>query len=54
MSRPLKQLTKKNEHFIWTDLHQAFDSLKTELTSESVLAHPQFDRMFLIMPFLPF
>jgi hypothetical protein len=46
MSHPLTQLTKKNEHFIWTDLHQqAFDSLKA---SESVLAHPRFDQPFIL------
>jgi hypothetical protein len=49
MSRPLTQLTKKNESFKWTDCHQqAFESLKDALTSDSVLAHPKFDQPFIL------
>jgi transposase InsO family protein len=49
MSRPLTQLTKKDEKFIWTDFQQrAFDNLKAALTSESVLAHPRFDQPFIL------
>jgi transposase InsO family protein len=49
MSRPLTQLTKKDEKFIWTDSQQrAFDDLKAALTSESVLAHPRFDQPFIL------
>jgi transposase InsO family protein len=49
MSRPLTQLTKKDEKFVWTDLQQqAFDNLKAALTSDSVLAHPRFDQPFIL------
>jgi hypothetical protein len=49
MSRPLTQLTKKDEKFVWTDLQQqAFDNLKDALTSDSVLAHPRFDQPFIL------
>jgi hypothetical protein len=47
--RPLTQLTKKDEEFIWTDLkQQAFDNLKDALTSDSVLAHPRFNQPFIL------
>jgi hypothetical protein len=49
MSRPLTQLTKKDEKFGWTNLQQqAFDKLKDALTFESVLAHPRFDQPFIL------
>ena len=49
MSRPLTQLTRKDEKFVWTDSQQlAFDDLKAALTSESVLAHPRFDQQFIL------
>lgn len=49
MSRPLTQLTKEDEKFIWIDSQQrAFDDLKAALTSESVLAHPRFDQPFIL------
>jgi hypothetical protein len=49
MSRPLTQLTKKNDPFKWTDIHQqAFENLKAALTSNSMLAHPRFDQPFII------
>jgi hypothetical protein len=50
MSRPLTQLTKKDEKFIWTDSQQGtFDNLKAALTSESVLGHPRFDQPFILI-----
>ena len=37
---PLRQLTHKGTPFTWTKLHQnAFESLQTTLTSNSVMAH---------------
>jgi hypothetical protein len=49
MSRPLTQLTKQEEKFIWADSQQrAFDNLKAALTSESVLGHPRFDQPFIL------
>jgi hypothetical protein len=49
MSRPLTQLTRKNEPFIWTETQrQAFENLKAALTSHSVLAHPRFDQPFIL------
>jgi hypothetical protein len=49
MSRPLTQLTKKDEKFVWADpQQQAFDNLKAALTSDSVLAHPRFDQPFIL------
>jgi hypothetical protein len=49
MSRPLTQLTKKNEPFKWTVFHQqAFENRKAALTSKSVLAHSRFDQPFIL------
>jgi hypothetical protein len=49
MSRPLTQLTRKNEPFVWTETQQqAFENLKAALTSHSVLAHPRFDQTFIL------
>jgi hypothetical protein len=49
MSRPLTQLTKKDEKFVWTNIQQqAFDDLKAALSSDSVLAHPRFDQQFIL------
>ncbi|PNF43061.1 hypothetical protein B7P43_G04743 [Cryptotermes secundus] len=49
MIRPLTQLTKKDEKFVWTRLQQqAVDNLKAALTSDSVLAHPRFGQPFIL------
>jgi hypothetical protein len=49
MNRTLTQLTKIDEKFMWTDLQQrAFDNLKADLTSDSVLAHPRFEQLFIL------
>jgi hypothetical protein len=49
LSRPLTQLTKKDEKFIWTDSQKrAFDNLNAALTSELVLTHPRFDQPFIL------
>jgi ribonuclease HI len=47
IARPLHQLTKKDEEWKWTkDQQEAFDKLKTLVTSEPVLAHPKQDQQF--------
>jgi hypothetical protein len=48
MSRPLTQLTEKDEEFAWTNLQQRAFELKSALTSDSVLAHPRFDQPFIL------
>jgi hypothetical protein len=48
-SRPLTLLTRKDTRFEWTPKQQeAFDKLKTALSSESVLAHPNFEIPFIL------
>jgi hypothetical protein len=43
-SRPLTQLTKKNLKFHWTeDQERAFQQLKEEISSDTVLAYPGMD-----------
>ena len=47
ISEPLVNLTCKNVKFDWSGRHQlAFDSLKTSLTSDSVMAHPCTDQPY--------
>src|SRR6266498_1280991 len=47
IARPLFKLLKKNNHFEWTVSQQtAFDILKRKFTEESILAHPDFTKMF--------
>jgi hypothetical protein len=44
ISRPLTHLTKKDQEFHWTtEQEQAFERLKTALSSERVLAYPRTD-----------
>jgi hypothetical protein len=48
-SRPLTLLTRKDTRFEWTPKQQeAFDKLKAALSSESVLAHPNFELPFIL------
>ena len=47
IAAPLYSLTKKGASFNWSvDCQQAFDSLKSALTSPPVLAYPDYDRPF--------
>ena len=47
MARPLIDLTKKGEAFVWTEKHdQAFQDLKQHLCSAPVLRSPDFTRPF--------
>jgi hypothetical protein len=49
MSKPLTLLTRKDTKFSWSEPQQSsFDSLKEALTSASVLAHPEFDKPFIL------
>src|SRR5467141_429855 len=48
-ARPLHELTKKEEPFLWTQVRQdAFDSLKTHLTTGPVLAMSQEEGEFVL------
>jgi hypothetical protein len=45
----LTQLTRKDVKFCWSEPQQtSFDALKEALTSESVLAHPEFHTPFIL------
>ena len=47
IARPLNTLTKKDQAWQWTAEHQkAFELLKTHVTSEPILAHPELDKQF--------
>ena len=47
IARPLNALTKKDQMWTWTEEHQkAFNTLKTQVTSEPILAHPELDKQF--------
>jgi len=47
IARPLYNLTKKDVKFKWTDdCQEAFDKLKTELTSNDLLIFPNFEDKF--------
>jgi hypothetical protein len=49
ISRPLTDLLKKGVQFIWIATHQeAFETLKTTLTSAPVLKLPDFSKQFVI------
>ena len=43
IAKPLTNLTKKGQPFVWTDAQErSFQTLKTALTSPQVLAHPNY------------
>lgn len=49
IARPLFNLLKKNQLFVWTsDTQQAFDTLKDKLVSAPVLQLPDFSKQFVI------
>ena len=49
IAEPLYQLTKKNQPWEWTEIHQnAFDTLKTKLTSAPVLVQPDLEQTFIL------
>lgn len=49
IAHPLTDLTKKNKKFIWEQEQQeAFDTLKSFLTSPPILAFPDFEKEFIL------
>ncbi len=49
IAKPLHDLTANDKSFKWTEECQtAFDKLKQFLTSEPILAHPDFERDFIL------
>ena len=47
IARPLNALMKKDQTWTWTEEHQkAFNTLKAQVTSEPILAHPELDKQF--------
>jgi hypothetical protein len=49
LSKPLTHLTRKGTKICWSEPQQtSFDALKEALTSEEVLAHPEFDKTFIL------
>ena len=47
IAKPLNVLTKKDQEWNWTnDCQRAFDTLKSRVTSEPILAHPELDKQF--------
>jgi hypothetical protein len=50
LARPMNQLIKKNEPFVWTqEQEDSFNTLKQALISEPVLQYPDFDKTFYLM-----
>ena len=48
-AKPLHELTQKDKSFIWSeDCQRSFESLKTALTSSSILAYPDADGDFIL------
>ncbi|KAG8172455.1 hypothetical protein JTE90_004429 [Oedothorax gibbosus] len=49
IARPLHRLTEKQQKFTWTpECDEAFDHLKSVLTSAPILAYPEPDKMFIL------
>ena len=49
IAEPLYQLTKKNQSWEWTEVYQnAFNTLKTKLTSTPVLVQPNLKQTFIL------
>ncbi len=47
IASPLHKAASQSKHFIWTNECQgAFDTLRTILTSETVLIYPDFSKPF--------
>ncbi|XP_011699787.1 PREDICTED: uncharacterized protein LOC105457055 [Wasmannia auropunctata] len=50
IAKPLTKLTRKNEHFCWTEEQQrAFDILKEKLITAPVLSYPEFSQQFTVI-----
>ena len=49
VAKPLHRLTEKGQAFVWTDeCKMAFDTLKQKLTEAPILAHPDFEKEFIL------
>ena len=49
VAKPLHSLTEKGQKFVWTDeCKMAFDTLKQNLTEAPILAHPDFEKEFIL------
>jgi hypothetical protein len=49
LSKPLTQLTRKEAKFCWSERQQtSFNVLNEAMTSDSVSAHPAFDKTFIL------
>ena len=49
VAKPLLNITRKNAQFVWTDeTEEAFDALKTALTTEPILAYPDMNLPFIL------
>lgn len=49
ISRPIRMLLKKGVRFVWgPEQRAAFEQIKTALTSDAVLAHPDWDQPFIV------
>ena len=49
VAKPLHRLTEKGQAFIWTDdCKMAFEALKQKLTEAPILAHPDFEKEFIL------
>ena len=49
ISKPLTQLTRKNQEFLWgADQQKAFETMKDRLRKTPVLAYPNFDSPFIL------
>ena len=47
VAKPLNALTKKDHEWVWTpDCQKAFDTLKTRVTTEPILTHPELTKQF--------
>ena len=47
MLAPLTSMCGKNEKFEWTDqMQEAFEMVKTKISIEAMLAHPDFSKPF--------
>ena len=48
IAKPMYNLTKKDAKFTWSEqCDQAFKTLKDKLTSDTVLAYPDFSKKFI-------
>ena len=50
IAKPLNELLQKNRKFVWTEAQQkAFETLKTKLIEQPILAYPDFNKEFMLI-----